>query len=217
MIITTGSANQRSNTPCLRLWIDVLFRGVENSYIFPTFCDRKLILFHKGIPWSINLTSLVVVCQTMAANTQGLAVWYLYPPPPPPPPPQTKFYRGGYIGINLSESNLSFCPSRLFISCPGHNFSPTCPTWITFHTIVVHNLRVCHDLDPRSYLQGQGHSVLIPKIRVRAITPHCQIGSGYYFTPLLSITQGCVMTLIQGHISKFKVTVNTYWKCVPGS
>ena len=32
--ITTGSANQRSNTPCIRLWIDVTFRGVENSFIF---------------------------------------------------------------------------------------------------------------------------------------------------------------------------------------
>ena len=30
--ITTGSANQRPNTPCIRLWIDVTFRGLENSY-----------------------------------------------------------------------------------------------------------------------------------------------------------------------------------------
>ena len=34
--ITTGSANQRPNTPCIRLWIDVTFRGLENSYIFKT-------------------------------------------------------------------------------------------------------------------------------------------------------------------------------------
>ena len=26
------SANQRPNTPCIRLWIDVIFWGVENSY-----------------------------------------------------------------------------------------------------------------------------------------------------------------------------------------
>ena len=32
--IITGSANQRSNTPCIRLWIDVTFRGLEDSYIF---------------------------------------------------------------------------------------------------------------------------------------------------------------------------------------
>ena len=31
--ITTGSANQRPNTPCIRLWIDVTFRGLEDSYI----------------------------------------------------------------------------------------------------------------------------------------------------------------------------------------
>ena len=28
----TGSANQRPNTPCIQLWIDVTFRGLENSY-----------------------------------------------------------------------------------------------------------------------------------------------------------------------------------------
>ena len=30
--ISTGSANQRPNTPCIRLWIDVTFRGLEHSY-----------------------------------------------------------------------------------------------------------------------------------------------------------------------------------------
>ena len=30
--ITTGSANQRPNTPCIKLWIDVPFRGLEHSY-----------------------------------------------------------------------------------------------------------------------------------------------------------------------------------------
>ena len=29
--ITTGSANQRPNTPCIRLWIDVTFRELEDS------------------------------------------------------------------------------------------------------------------------------------------------------------------------------------------
>ena len=33
--ITTGSANQRPNTPCIRLWIDVTFRGLEDSYFSP--------------------------------------------------------------------------------------------------------------------------------------------------------------------------------------
>ena len=67
---------------------------------------------------------------------------------------------------------------RLFTSCPGHNFLTPCPIWIIFHTIIVHDPRMCHDLDPRSYLQGQGHSAHIPKIRVRTITPHCHVGSG---------------------------------------
>ena len=33
LAITTGSANQWSNTPCIRLWIDVTFRGLEDSYM----------------------------------------------------------------------------------------------------------------------------------------------------------------------------------------
>ena len=32
MAITTGSANQWPNTLCIRLWIDVTFRGLEDSY-----------------------------------------------------------------------------------------------------------------------------------------------------------------------------------------
>ena len=30
--ITTGSENQQPNTPCIRLWIDFTFRGLEDSY-----------------------------------------------------------------------------------------------------------------------------------------------------------------------------------------
>ena len=39
---------------------------------------------------------------------------------------------------------------------------------------------VCHDLvsDPRSYLYHVNVTVHVPKIRVRAITPHCHVGSG---------------------------------------
>ena len=42
---------------------------------------------------------------------------------------------------------------------PGHNSSPSLPCWIwiIFHTSFVHYSRVCHDIDPRSYLQGQSH------------------------------------------------------------
>ena len=36
--IITGSANQRPNTPCIRLWIDVTFRGLEHSY---SVCNRE--------------------------------------------------------------------------------------------------------------------------------------------------------------------------------
>ena len=87
-------------------------------------------------------------------------------------PPANKVW--GYIGITLSVHLFV----RLFTSCPGNNFVLPCPIWIWFHTIVANDLRVCHDLDPRSYLQGQGHSAHILEIRVQAITPHCQVRSG---------------------------------------
>ena len=111
----------------------------------------------------------------------------------------------GYIGITLSVCSSVCLSVRLFTSCPDHYFLPPCRIWIIFHTIIVHDPRMCHDLDTRSYLQGQGHSAHIPKIRVWAITPHCYGGSGSYFTQLLSMTQGCVMTLTQGHTFKVKV------------
>ena len=47
-------------------------------------------------------------------------------------------------------------------SCRAHNSSLLCCIWIIFHTVV--DPRVCHDIDPRSYLQGQGHSAHIPNI-----------------------------------------------------
>ena len=60
--------------------------------------------------------------------------------------------------------------------CPGHNSSLPSWIWIIFHTLIVYDPRI--DLDTRSYLQGQSYSTHIPKIRIRAITPHCQIGFG---------------------------------------
>ena len=44
--------------------------------------------------------------------------------------------------------------------CPGHNSSLPSWIWIIFHTIVVHDPGVCHDLDPRSYLQGHSAHIL---------------------------------------------------------
>ena len=44
------------------------------------------------------------------------------------------------------------------------------------HKIVVHDTRMCHDLDPRPYHQYQGHSAYLPKFLVRAITSSWQVG-----------------------------------------
>ena len=51
----------------------------------------------------------------------------------------------------------------------------------------------------RSYIQGQGQSAHITKISVRVTTANCHVGSGYYFTQLLSMSQRCVKTLTQDH------------------
>ena len=44
--------------------------------------------------------------------------------------------------------------------CPGHNSPLPCWIWIIFHTIVVHDPKVCHDLDSRSYIQGHAYPKL---------------------------------------------------------
>ena len=92
----------------------------------------------------------------------------------------------------------------------GHNsLLPHC-IWVICHTkiIVVHDEGFVMTFTPRSYLQGHGHGTDIAKIHVWTITPHYYVWSGKYFTQLLSMTQGCYMTLTQGHIFKFKVTVH---------
>ena len=61
----------------------------------------------------------------------------------------------------------------------GNSLSP-CWIWIKWYTINDHDprmWRMCHGLESRSYLQGQGPSAYIPKIHVQAISPYCHIGS----------------------------------------
>ena len=64
--------------------------------------------------------------------------------------------------------SLSAC---LFTSCADHYFIPTCLICLIFHTDVVNDPTVYYDLEPMSYLQRQGHSAHIPKIRDLTITP----------------------------------------------
>ena len=66
--------------------------------------------------------------------------------------------------------------------CPDLNSSLHNWIWMIFLTLIFHDPRVCHDLEPRSYLQVQGHNAHIPKNHVRAITPHCHVGSWKYIT-----------------------------------
>ena len=76
--------------------------------------------------------------------------------------------------MNISPKSRSQC-THYQNSCLDHNSSLSCWIWSIFHTIVIHDPRVYHDFDQRSYLQDQGHSAHIPKI-VWAITPHCHVG-----------------------------------------
>ena len=62
--------------------------------------------------------------------------------------------------------------------CPGHNSSLPCFIWIIFHTIVVDEFRMCHDLDPRSFLQAKvavhtyQKSVSMPKLLPAMLYPN---------------------------------------------
>ena len=119
-------------------------------------------------------------------------------------PPQTKL---GYIGIILS-ARLSVCPSaRLFTWCPGHIFLRLCRIWIIFHTINVHDPRVCHDLDPRLYRQG--HCAHIPQNRCPGHNSSLPCWIWIIFHTIVVKDPRCVMALAQCHISKIKVTVHT--------
>ena len=64
--ITTGSANQRPNTPCIRLLIDVIFRGLEDSYTSCSATEKiaVLVLFHGK-----ELTQLSFPLHCNYANT----------------------------------------------------------------------------------------------------------------------------------------------------
>ena len=71
--ITTDSANQRPNYQCIRLWIYVTFRGVENSYslerkplnLFIRPTCRDVLWYGAGVCLSVRLsTKLVDTIQT---------------------------------------------------------------------------------------------------------------------------------------------------------
>ena len=47
MAITTGSADQRFNTPCIRLWIDVTFWGLEDSY---NYMETIIVIIMDYLP-----------------------------------------------------------------------------------------------------------------------------------------------------------------------
>ena len=67
--------------------------------------------------------------------------------------------------------------------------------------IVVHNLRVCPDLNVKV-----AH---ISKIHARASTFHMYVGFGCNFTQLIFISHRFIMTIKLGYISNVTVTMDT--------
>ena len=61
---------------------------------------------------------------------------------------------------------------------PGHNSLRQCWIWMIFHTIIIRDARVCHDIGPRLYIKGQGHNVHVAQIFFRIIFPSFHVGSG---------------------------------------
>ena len=72
-------------------------------------------------------------------------------------------FRNNYVCLSVC---LSVCSSVQIVSGPFLLI----PLQDVFHTIVVHDQRMCHDLDSRSYLQGQNHSKHVPQTNVRVTT-----------------------------------------------
>lgn len=74
------------------------------------------------------------------------------------------------------------------------------------HTKIVYHLKVCRDFDPKSFKKVQGIWKDKCKIGVRSIYFLWRNIWIFYCTQKFLITWGCVMTLTQSHLSKFKVT-----------
>ena len=64
--ITAGSANQRPNTPCIRLWIDVTFQGLEDSY---TQNVRENYSIKRNIQLTEEQKILETICLFLYTNT----------------------------------------------------------------------------------------------------------------------------------------------------
>ena len=117
--------------------------GEGGTCTCPPTCSPPPLLDRSSVLISL-LCSLSLVKNSKFSWLTSLAnIALLYPP-------QTISLWGG--GRYIGSPCLSICLSIHILS----------GSWIIFHTIVVHNL------DPRSYLQGQGHSAHIPQIPVRA-------------------------------------------------
>ena len=78
--IRTGSANQQPNTPCIRLWIDVTFRGLENSYVdlCPSPNVRTGQINHRSLPKVTRLCKGEKKAVQFAYCCIGMPFWDFY-------------------------------------------------------------------------------------------------------------------------------------------
>ena len=123
-----------------------------------------------------------------------------------------------YLSIYRENSFLMQASTQIASKSAKSNNDSLLPCWIgmIFPTICVHDPRVCHDLDIRSYLQGQGHSSHITEIHVRPITLYRHVGFWGYFTQLHHVFDSRSYCQGQGHSSYiekffFWVVINLTW------
>ena len=148
--ITTGSANQRPNTPCIRLWIDVTFRGLEDSYrttwtSMNTFSRTTRCLWNTNAPVHTK-SKLPGHFEKVARGFGPFRIW--------PPEASAQRFRPFSSSAPIYEK-CQFLPIFLFFSCNSYypcfqgsksrslytaiikwdNPLPTTPTLISFGSI----------------------------------------------------------------------------------
>lgn len=61
------------------------------------------------------------------------------------------------ILLKVIWENLNSLKEKVHNLCPLYTFLMKNYWKSPLHAKIVYNLRVCHDLDPMSFVQGQGH------------------------------------------------------------
>ena len=105
----------------------------------------------------------------------------------------------------MSVDQSIYSPVHIILS--GHSFMSILGIWIIFHTIVA---RVCHDIDSRSYFQGQCHCTVHTKSESMSGHTSNSLLPGWIWIILQTVVvHGCVMTSSFKVISPRSTTMHT--------